>query len=240
MKKILAFLLIISLPSLTYAQAKKFSVSIPLYSVKVGGPISSIKNEMKQQGYGDDYIYYFLGERYTDPHPATDQQFSLLVRGAYKISNNGSIYVLGGILSKGSVVGFHSTGWYDETFIFRSRHSLGEYMSVQYSLSQAGAGYEYTVPKTSLKLAAAASAFIYKYQIEETGAKTKLSPALNMNIRTSIYKIKNIGGLEVFGDINLAPAVEMEEMKSTEKSFNSMKAGMTNVSVGLALYISGK
>ena len=241
MKKLFIFLLIINVPNYLFSQAKKFSISFPLFSFALGGPGASLHSEMEEQGFNDFYRY---GIFYTQ-YPIKDRSPRILVRASFRHKNQGSIYLVGGIAQKGSVEGFKSTGTAeDPSFVFwTTTYTTGIHKKIDYSLYQAGAGYEYTAPRSSIKLAAAASAFFYNYSLAGAGSTTESTviPGLNLNIRIPLGKPVSVAGLEIIADFNLSPAVQMKEISNNHGSFQTRtKTALTHGSIGLAISFRAK
>ena len=67
--------------------------------------------------------------------------------------------------------------------------------------------------------------------------ESSIIPGLNLNMRIPILiKVKSFIGIEFFTDLNLAPSVQMKEIKNNSTSFKSTRnTTMTHASIGMAV-----
>lgn len=216
------------------AQSKDWFMSFSI-APAFGGPSSSLKSQMRAQGYGDqsESTFNIFGSGNTSYPRGGSVAF--LARGGKKINNHKSIYFVAGISEKATIEGFHAQGWSDGFFgLFAGTY--GEHVSVTYTTYQLTAGYMYSFPDTRAKIGFGPSIYILNYgsDINYTTKDnhTAFVPGASFTARLPLGKEKKLFGVELFVEGNAAPPVKMKSEHSD--GFQPKNANMFSGNGGLA------
>jgi len=223
---LLAICLTVSLAGL--AQNNKWFVSVSS-GVYVGGPVTSIKKQMRDQGFDDVYEYNFFGFAGTDEYPSRTQTGGCLLRAGKKLDEKKAVYVVAGLVDQSTVSGFKSDGT-DYSF-FLIGGSYGDEPEIKYSLWQLSAGYMYSSNKRA-KLGIAPSLFFLNYTLPDSSKHTGLMPGATFTGRFPLGKEKRLFGVDLILEVNLVPPVKMKETKGSTR-FNTGSVNMVGGFVGL-------
>jgi hypothetical protein len=224
-----AMLIIINLNC--FAQTKKWFVSF-LPGIAFYGPSASLKNQMKAQGYGDDFEgFAIFGDGIT--HYPRGGAVALMATAGKRITDHKSIYFVAGVCEKATVEGFQAEGWSGWLFSY----TTGNYISVSYNIYQLGAGYMFSFFKSRTWVGFAPSIYLFNYGISENNSlKEKhgsIVPGVSLNARIPLGKEKKLFGLELVINGNMAPPVRMKS--DNLQGFQPKNANMFFASAGLAL-----
>jgi len=223
---LLVFCLVFSLAGLTQNNKWFISVSTGAY---VGGPVTSIKKQMRDQGFDDVYEYNFFGFAGSSEYPSRIQDGGLMLLAGKKLDDKKAVYVVAGLVDKSTVSGFRSAGT-DYSF-FLIGGSYGDEPEIKYSLWQLSAGYMYSSGKRS-KLGIAPSVFILNYKLPDSSKHTGFMPGATFTGRFPLGKEKRLFGLDLILEVNLVPPVKMKEIKGGT-AFKTGSVNMVGGFVGL-------
>lgn len=216
-----------------FAQANKWFVSISA-TPTIGGPSTSIKNQMVQQGFNETSSFDFLGWSGNTQYPIVIKDISLLIRVGKKISDRRSIYFVAGQTAAGKVEGFKNEG-YSYLYIFGS--SYGQRIDIDYRVYQLTAGYLYSFPNTTAKIGIGPSVFVCNYAITKNYTNkeehTSLMPGATFTTRIPLGKEKKLFGVELVVEGNVAPPIKMKN-DTRETSFQGGNANLFSANVGFA------
>lgn len=229
-------LMVISLSC--FGQSKWF-VSLSSSPVLVGAA-TSIKSQMKEQGYGDESESTFIiwGDG-TTQYP-TGTSFSFLVRAGKSITERKSLYFVGGIADKAIVEGFDAEGWSDGILgLFAGTY--GRHVSVKYTTYQFSAGYMFSFARSRTQLGIGPSVYLFNYNIAYeymyTGSNLAIVPGATFTSRFPLGKENKRFGLEFVFEGNMAPAVKMKSNHADR--FQPGNANMLSCNAGLAFTLRG-
>lgn len=233
MKKLSAMLLVI-INLNCFGQASKWFVSFSIAPV-FGGPTASLKSQMRAQGYGDHDISTITILGSGDVSYPKGRSVSFLARGGKKIADRKSIYFVAGISEQATVEGFHSEGWTDGFWgLFGGTY--GKHVSVAYTTYQVTTGYMYSFPNSRAKLGFGPSIYILNYGTSVNYAKkdnhSSLVPGASFTARIPFGKEKNLFGIELVFEGNMAPPVKMKCDQAD--GFQPGNANMFSCNAGLA------
>jgi hypothetical protein len=233
MKKLFSVMLVV-INLNCIAQSKKWFVSFSIAPV-FGGPSSSLKSQMKAQGYGDkseSTIDIFGSGNTSYPRGGS---VALLARGGKKINNHKSIYFVAGISEKATIEGFHAQGWSDGFFgLFAGTY--GEHVSVSYTTYQLTAGYMYSFSNSRAKIGVGPSIYLLSYGNTSNYIKNEthasLVPGASFTTRLPLGKEKKLFGVELVFEGNMAPPVKMKSDHTD--GFQPKTANMFSANAGFA------
>ena len=231
-------LIIISVSA--FAQSNKWFLSFSTGPV-VGGPVSSIKHQMRNQGFDDNEISTFAiwGDGNTS-YPK-GRGMSFLIRGGKKLTEYKSIYIVAGVASTATVEGFKVKGWSDGFFgLFAG--SYGDYISVDVNNYQLTTGYMYSFPKSKTQIGIGPSIYVLncRTSVNHSGENghTSVIPGLNFTTRLPIGKAKKMFGMELIFEGNMAPSVRMKS-EEPQADFQLKNVRMFSATAGLAFTFKG-
>jgi hypothetical protein len=240
MKKVTLLLLATSTISLTsFAQPSKWFVSA-VTGIPFGGPVGSLKKHFRRDGlnHTESFQVLFIGG--STKYPIGTRNPPLLVKFGKRLNERRSLYIVAGVSSSGEAEGYKR--YDEESALFPLFYSTtGSYVTVKYRLLQVAAGYQYHYANKRLKLAAAPSLFIYKYQNTRAIRKQQhaaVVPGMAFSGRLPLGKEKKLFGVDLIADLNLAPPVKMKELRtenhnSGETVATVLKSGSVNITHGM-------
>lgn len=234
MKKLsFVLLLIISLNS--FGQASKWFVSFSTAPV-FGGPAASLKKQMRTQGYDDNaestFVIFGSG---TTRYPR-GEALAVLARGGKRISENKSLYFVGGISGTANIEGFKAEGYSNGIFgLFAGTY--GKHVSVKYTSYQLTAGYQYSFQNTRAKLGVGPTVYLLHYRTdynfsEKGKSQLSVTPGVSFMARIPLGREKKLFGIDLLFEGNMAPPVKMKS--NSAESFQPKNANMFSFSTGLA------
>ncbi|MFL5741849.1 MAG: hypothetical protein ACJ75B_16625 [Flavisolibacter sp.] len=233
MKKVLVTLICLSSLS-AQSQSSKWFVSLSP-GFQFGGPLVSVKKQVAAQGFNGSKSVDFFGTEFNSQFPQVEKGASFLVRVGKRINTYKSIYFTGGIASSGHITGFKPDGTYSNYILFGGNG--GEWMVFKYKILQFGAGYEYSFPRSHIKLGVSPSIYLLHYSItpnlDQYDYKTSIVPGISGMVRLPLGKEKHLVGVDLIGEAGIAPPAKMSAGK--ESSFQPGSANMIHATVGLAL-----
>lgn len=235
MKKLFSVILVIVNVN-CFAQANKWFVSLTA-APSFGGPAASLKNQLRDQGYGDmaeSTFVIFWGDGSTQ-YPRGGA-ITLLASGGKKLNERKSLYFVVGIAEKATIEGFDAKGYSNGLFgLFAG--TIGNHVSVKYTTYQFSAGYMYSSAKSRVKFGFGPSVYIFSYGISENFAAKEnhivLVPGGAFNLRIPFGKERKLVGVELVFNSNIAPPVKMKTDHTT--GFHPGNANMISANLGLAL-----
>jgi hypothetical protein len=230
------FLLILVVVNINcFAQTNNWFISFSC-APSIGGPAASLKNQMKDQGYGDEEINSF------DIFGSGDVQYpkggavALLATGGKKISDHKSLYFVAGLAGTATIDGFKSKG-YSDGFFGLFAGSYGEHVSMKYNLYQLTAGCMFSFSNSRTQVGFGPSLYVFNYSVSDDYAPgqthSSIIPGAAINTRIPLGKQRKIVGLEFVTNVNVAPPVKMQS--DNPKGFQPKNANMVSVNIGLAL-----
>jgi hypothetical protein len=234
MKKLFSALLVI-INLNCFAQSNKWFVSFTT-AASFGGPATSLRHQMKAQGYGDQSessIVIFGSGTTKYPRGGTG---TLLATGGKKITDKKSIYFVAGASGKGTIEGFDAEGYSNGIFgLFAGTY--GNHVSVSYTTYQLTAGYMYALSNSRTRLGFGPSLYLFNYGISENFASkekhSSIVPGIAFNTRIPFGKERKLIGLELVFNGNMAPPVKMKS--EHKEGFQPKNANMFSFNAGLAL-----
>jgi hypothetical protein len=221
MKKLALICCIICTSVTLQAQTAKWFVGFPTGYV-MGGPASSLKSLMADQGY-DQSASDLIGHV---NYPLKTYIPPLLVIAGKQISTYGSLYVLLGQSYASTVEGYNGIASID----------------VHYNILQGTLGYQFTFPQTHFKIGIGPSLFIFHYDLVNyvpapPSAASQYSPGLSLMARMPFGKEKKLFGVELFFAMNVAESVHINDISENinyeEFEFSGGKLSMVNAMLGL-------
>lgn len=217
-----------------FGQASKWFVSFSAAPV-IGGPAASLKNQMRQQGYGDDAesTFNIFGSG-TTRYPRGGA-VAILARFGKSINKHKSLYFVAGIAGTATIEGFNAQGWSDGIFgLFAGTY--GKHVSVHYTTYQLAAGYLYSFPNSRSKLGFAPAVYLFhhvsSYDFAKAGGHSSLVPGASFVARVPMGKEKKLFGVELVLEGNMAPPAKIKSNRA--EGFQPKNVNMFSANAGLA------
>jgi len=210
---------VLSISAVLNAQTAKWFVGFPTGYV-FGGPATSLKSMMNDQGYNQTANSWFGSVNY----PQQSFNPPLLVMAGKQISAYGSLYVLLGQSDESTVEGYNGVAGLD----------------VHYNILQGTLGYQFTFPRTHFKLGIGPSLFIFHYNLANyipTTSTSETKPGISLMARLPFGKEAKLFGVELFFAMNVAQSVQINDLHENinyeDYEFTGGKLSMVSAMLGL-------
>jgi hypothetical protein len=164
----------------------------------IGGPSSSLKSDMKDQGFDQMGSFDILG---SGDYPVAVYIPPLLIMAGRQISEFGSLYMIAGQAASAKVEGYNGN----------------DLVNVHFSVLQTTLGYQFTLRNSHTKLGIGPSLFIFKYYPDNYGQPpvptvSETRPGGSFMMRLPFGQEKKLFGVELFFEMNMAPSAHVADV----------------------------
>jgi hypothetical protein len=190
----------------------------------IGGANTSIENAMNDQYYNNSAQSWFGG---SVTYPITSVKPPVLFMAGVRVTKYGSLYMVIGQTTGGKAEGYDGTS----------------FVSFDYNVMQYTLGYQFSFPDTRFKLGIGPSLFTFKNTPQanfvQMSSTTSSVAGATINLRVPFGQEKKLFGIELFGQLNLAPGATTSEINFQGHTFRSTSVSMTNAVIGITFAFRG-
>jgi hypothetical protein len=206
--------------------------------IGLGGPMSKIKNNMEEQGLAQVGTPIVSGLPLKDrSYPDKKISIPVLIIFGKIIIEGRSIYFEAGVSNKGKITGVKNSAVFSDL------------LTVNYSVTQLTAGYQYSSALTKSKFGIGPSAYIFNYKesVHKNERHSSLVPGVSLFTRTPVIDEGSLS-IDLVLQMNLAPPATMKEINYSASSnaanpvilLKESRVNMVHGVIGLALSIRNK
>lgn len=212
----------------TPAQIAKWFITFSV-GREVSGPYGSVKNSLTANGYNVTSPGFIFGPV---DYPYVTHGLSLSGMIGKQVNKKGSVYIMFGRAGKAEVSG------YDGNNI----------NNIEYQVFQFTAGYQISLSNSGWKIGGGPSLFVLQsgknnhnwLENKLTDKHSAIKPGLSFMGRVPLGNEKRLLGLELFGELNIAPRATFEDLNSYNGRSESYNMSMVEALLGLSLSIRKK